>query len=919
MQEDDVELQHFNPVFRDYSVERTNYHVPPEGTQYQLARYRHPTTSKKPESELQREGAYGLYHHHTLRYGESHDTDENAMENMLKQLPSRQLETAADLVVKTLHRQKKSEVEDVLDSGDAEDEVMEETVRAVRASMSTKRDLLIEELRLLGQGKRFSSKKKNRPGKVLRMKYSLGMHWKHFKEGLEEAKYTLYLWRSRLKKIEGQFGSGVLSYFLFLKWLLFINIPTVLLTLGFLFVPQLLFQHLERDTPVSTTPGLLPTTPVPPGSTFTTLQNITGNGSITQETTTVTQPDGNTTLGNGNVMQEEKSGGDGTSFTGLELLTGAGWFTNTTLYYGHYTNEKIQILGDSLYRMQLAYLFTSGGYYLLTLIILAHSILRSYTRFYIDSSGVYNMYFMYKVLGSWDYTITSPEAIKLQHRSFYVEITEYLAGTGKSGEHKQGRSLVLLVLQRLCSNLLVLALLGGSGYLFYFLSEQQAPDSSDDSEEPLLLLVLPLVIGIVHLIVPIIFSVIEHYEGYQQPKYELYVHMVRSLLLRLSTLGVLVYYWYNKVARSDAVTCWETYVGQEVYRLVIVELIFSLLGTFFSEFVRRLLSGCSDKVERANFAVGRYTLELIYAQTLCWLGTFYAPLLSLIVCIKFIIIFYVKQTSALLNCQPSTRPWRASRAHTIFLLFLFISYMFATIAVAVGIIFVEPSKLCGPYQGKKYMYSIVSELVEEGKEDHRWLTDIIHFISSPGFISAILIMLGMAVYYVRTVMIGRKETVMRLQQQLVLEGKDKTFLLNLLNEVSQRGGKTATSPSRPFSTPDRDSAGGRVFVRTIAEGAAGARKNNFSRKTTYSEQELSQPPPSDYERQPSRPSSFFYDQKPDTPMPAGDEKPADQDQKKKRKKKKKKKKPKQPPETPVDGTPAEGLPVDETPAESDVD
>jgi hypothetical protein len=51
-----------------------------------------------------------------------------------------------------------------------------------------------------------------------------------------------------LKKLEGNFGSDVLSYFLFLKWMLLINLPTVMLTLGFVFVPQVLHRVTSNHT-----------------------------------------------------------------------------------------------------------------------------------------------------------------------------------------------------------------------------------------------------------------------------------------------------------------------------------------------------------------------------------------------------------------------------------------------------------------------------------------------------------------------------------------------------------------------------------------------------------------------------------------------------------------------------------------------
>lgn len=53
-----------------------------------------------------------------------------------------------------------------------------------------------------------------------------------------------------------------------------------------------------------------------------------------------------------------------------KMLSFQGWFTNTEMYYGFYTNETISIQSNRQYDMKLAYLFTCGGYYFLTLIIL---------------------------------------------------------------------------------------------------------------------------------------------------------------------------------------------------------------------------------------------------------------------------------------------------------------------------------------------------------------------------------------------------------------------------------------------------------------------------------------------------------------------------------------------------------------------
>lgn len=45
-------------------------------------------------------------------------------------------------------------------------------------------------------------------------------------------------WNNDFKTIEAEFGSGVVSYFVFLRWLLILNFRILLLITGFLVIPQ---------------------------------------------------------------------------------------------------------------------------------------------------------------------------------------------------------------------------------------------------------------------------------------------------------------------------------------------------------------------------------------------------------------------------------------------------------------------------------------------------------------------------------------------------------------------------------------------------------------------------------------------------------------------------------------------------------
>lgn len=65
------------------------------------------------------------------------------------------------------------------------------------------------------------------------------------KASIKNLAYTFELWYSSLKTIEGHFGSGVATYFKFLRWLFIINSIVAVLALSFIVLPQILYENLQ--------------------------------------------------------------------------------------------------------------------------------------------------------------------------------------------------------------------------------------------------------------------------------------------------------------------------------------------------------------------------------------------------------------------------------------------------------------------------------------------------------------------------------------------------------------------------------------------------------------------------------------------------------------------------------------------------
>lgn len=800
----DIPMQdrsHFNPAYRDDSLQRDRVAVDMEGIRMEERRGSDGSREYCPEGSTRRRWA---------ATAEPRDTAD-----LINALPSRQLEQIASGVAakESIRRRKSSRrsihgtlraargkgANEVADSFTRNDDYMDELDGEARTTETLRRMALpmhdkLSIKRTTSETRKQMTLKRGQTHKKIgwwkRTKYSIGISWMHFKHRMAEFAYSLELWRSHMKKIEGHFGTGVTSYFLFLKWLFLLNIPVFTLTLGFVVVPQILYRYNIK---------------VP-----------SGYGFSVNETSV--------------------------SFTGEELLTGGNWFNNTELYYGFYTDQVIEIPVNSTtsYNMKYAYLFTCGGYYILCLITLAISISQSYKMNYIEGSGTHTFYNVSRVFCGWDYNITDKAAARLKHKSFYNEMKEYLSGSKKKSHKKNMEERCKLLFLRVFTNLLILGSIAGLSYLVFWIS---GSGTLKGSVYILSDLALSLCVSAIFLVFPPIFSKIAQFEKYEEPKNELYINMIRTMLLKTCVLGILVYFWFTDTAK-DKYSCWETAVGSEIYRLVLVDFFFILGATFFLEFLRRICGqyccnkGSEEQEGQAmgpEFDIGRNTLDLIYSQALCWLGTFYSPLLSLVMMVKLFIIFYVKMVSVLQNCQPSLRPWRAAKSHTIFMGFLFFFFLMAMVAVAVGVIIIEPSKVCGPFRGEEKAYSIVTNLIDSWKGDLKVLHDIINFISSPGSIASILVALCVGTYYMRIVMIGHKEMVTLLRQQLHMEGRDKAYLLRMLQDVSQKK-KEKLGPSNvnrllsPTSNSTLEAgqrtAGRRVFARTAADTVASMAPGN---------------------------------------------------------------------------------------------
>ncbi|KAK7930236.1 hypothetical protein WMY93_006631 [Mugilogobius chulae] len=517
--------------------------------------------------------------------------------------------------------------------------------------------------------------------------------------------HSLQLWQVALKRVSGRFGTGVLSYFIFLKTLLFFNLFLFLVTGAFLVLPQVVHP------------------PDPPPK---------------------------------NLL-----------FTGLELLSGAGYFTDTVMYYGYYCNytlhstckdheayiistaneTRLECPSKLSYNMPLAYFFTIGASFFITCIILVMS--KSFGQsFRIDKS---HSILAMKVFCSWDFKVSKKTSVELMSENICTQIKELLAEVN----HKMKKKKALEVLWRATVHGLAWAICiastVGCAFGIYFFSEYMHKNLERESrsitkEKPIVveasMLALPVVVSVINLLVPGLFNAAAWMEDYDSPSFRTYVAISRNLMLKMSVLGVLCYHWLGRVAKSPeliGLQCWETFVGQEFYRFLIIDFIFTLLDTLFGEFLWRL-------------------------------GVLFTPILPAVQIIKLFLLFYIKKGSVMMNCQAPRKPYRVSQMTTVFITLLCIpSFVGASVCVTYTMWSIAPSASCGPFRQLKTMIQAGKRWVEELERVNPNLRHLSNNHLLP-----------------QSVVDGQRKIINLLQEQIQNEGDDKKWLITRLQSIHEQ-------------------------------------------------------------------------------------------------------------------------------------
>lgn len=621
---------------------------------------------------------------------------------------------------------------------------------------------------------------------------STGRYLKRLREDTHEWMCSLKLWRGDIHAIEGMFGTGILSYFSFLRFLVFLNFVIFLLMFGFVILPIIIIPYASENTTYNQSDG----------SVCSRYPSSARRGLV--------------------IFHEHIT----------DLLSGGGFLERTYLFYGFYRVDKI-IFSKFIYNLPLAYLLVTIAYLILSLIWIVKRSATGFKRNLVQDEDRFQS-FCNKIFAGWDFCITNENAAKLKRSSLLYELRTDLEEERikqKIADRTQKEKCRIYVI-RFILNLFVIGVLAACFYSIYiatiFSQKAQLDNKKENFIVDLIYEYLPsIVITLANCITPLLFSVIINFEDYS-PAFEIRFTLMRCVFMRLTSIGVLLFSLWSQITKCNEdpcicgynhvlYSCWETRVGQEMYKLAIFDFIIIFAVTLFVEFPRKLIvqhcdCGLAKWVGQQEFAIPQNVLEIVYGQTICWIGTFYCPMLPAICTIKYFLIFYIKKVSLMNNCRPATRPFRASSSNFFFLGVLLIGLVLACVPVIVSVAQINCSKACGPFVSYNTSWEVLPDTIKQLPSE---VQTLLYALSSEAFAVCLYVFTCLAMFYVIALAGAYKRVINQLRDQLAMEGRDKHFLIQKLCQAQRSSPvKSPSSQTRVSRSPSYHTS----FANNYSEG-----------------------------------------------------------------------------------------------------
>eukprot|EP00055_Hartaetosiga_balthica_P017682 m.121343 g.121343 ORF g.121343 m.121343 type:complete len:747 (+) comp9376_c1_seq2:150-2390(+) len=527
------------------------------------------------------------------------------------------------------------------------------------------------------------------------------------------------IWRGQIKKIEGIFGNGMATFFIFLRWLFLMNLFIAICYLCFLVIPM----AIQYDY------------------------------SLNNET-----------------------------FVWVNTFDGQGYLGLLWFFYGGYN----EISG---YRMELAYVLVPIAVLVICLFTTVNSAFKSISNsalIRIDTKIPFSLL----GLASWDYSINKHEGVtNLQHvisHAIKDALAEDQVKTSiKELKHASKWTKRKLYGRRALGWFLWMLIVAGCFAAVWFVIKSKYKDTY----------LAPAIFSFINGGLPLLIIRIPKIERYKHPKTINKITTARVFLLRVLTIFALMYGYFEETKLTDyneqqkvsyedggrfnQSTCAGTVIGQDVYRLFLVDTVIGLLQRFLST-----LFWYYWLKRRLEMDLVQWSLHLLYRQALVWLGMCFAPVIPIISIFTNLIYFYFYVALVHGWYRPPSTRYDQSSNMSVFLFFLAVTLFLMVIPLAWALTEYNPN--CGIYGPAAYTtwFSGVAKWISSSSGP---LADMFNVLFNPVFIGCIFILIFVYIFLLRLRVYKLKHIIKEADLEANELRADKKYLLianNLQKDVT---------------------------------------------------------------------------------------------------------------------------------------
>jgi hypothetical protein len=479
------------------------------------------------------------------------------------------------------------------------------------------------------------------------------------------------------------------------------------------------------------------------------------------------------------------------------------------MFYSYYDNGVYKSKHGATYNFGWAYVGVCAAYMIVSLLIMVRNLATGFNDSVMEGGGLFYSW-CNKVFASWDYCIEQEHAVRLKNKNIYKDFESELAEEARLAAIKNRTRLdtCKIYFIRIIVNILIVTIICLSLWAIIeavTLSSQYNDTSAEmnpatfNSNSFVLLLkksASSLTIALLNMVGPTLFNILGNFEKYS-PRHYISFCLLRAVTFKIASVTVLMITLYTKYMNKEfeCSTSWEDIIGGQMFNLILVDFIVGALVTITVETTRKYMNryascGCDlgQKIGKAEFAIPKNVLDLVYGQLLIWIGTYYAPLIPVMGVLKLIAMFYIKKISLVYNCKPSNDTYRGGRTNYFFTLLLILTFLLANVAIGFGMTKV-PTSCHGPFGDptcsyNKFMLPTLMKEVTDGNYGNA-LTQIVTYLKSAVIIVPLVIILILVLYYYRAMTHAQKKMINMLKDQLVMEGRDKRFLMDRLLRANE--------------------------------------------------------------------------------------------------------------------------------------